>query len=316
MKKLRAIFSVFAAVVLLTVVSLSSCKNAKGGTESTTENDSTSNDSIVAQPLDTVVVKTARDFILALKSNRCIIVDNKEMVNLTEALDELIEEGLIKDYMDNGEPRNEEGVFFESQYDGHQLTIMQLSRLVIEAKESAYFVVSPMYADVLCLIGCKDVTVKGFTLGHMEVGDCIGDVLRFDHCERVNVDNCHLFGCGVNAIQAVSTSTLRVNNTHLYGCSQYGAVLTNADDALFDSCQIYSNGCGIYVDEQSDNIVFDHCEILNNRGQLFSCLSPVKIKNSKIEHHYDDVTTNVSFEHCEVMMDYAEAEVLPDVEHE
>ena len=98
----------------------------------------------------------------------------------------------------------------------------------------------------------------------------------------------------------------------MYGCSFRGIVLEGARDVSFDKCKVFNNGGGIYADEHCSSITFAKSKFFGNKGSLFSCNSPITIKNSDIEHHYDMSTGNVTFTNCQVEMDYDEAEDIPD----
>lgn len=265
---------------------------------------------------DIADVMTAREFILALKSNTRIRIFNNDALNITQALDELIDEGRIDRYMVNGSPQSRAGIYWEPEYDGNNLIIVKLHDILIEGltDDGGFLMTTPRYSDVLHLEKCKNITVENLTLGHEETGECVGDVVVLNGCEDVTIDKCHLFGCGVNGLSTNHSSDISVKDTEIYGCSFFGVVMQGTEDVRFEKSKVFNNGCGLNIDEYCDDVTFDNCELTNNRGQLFMCYSKITVKNSKIEHHHGDFTENVKLVNCDVVMDYDEAEELPDIE--
>ncbi len=101
----------------------------------------------------------------------------------------------------------------------------------------------PRYADVLAFAGCRDVTVKNLTAGHIKgAGSCSGDVISFESCTGCTVDSCGLFGCGVNGVCARACVDLTVKNTEIYECSGFGAVIEESINTAFEGCTI--RDCG------------------------------------------------------------------------
>ena len=192
-----------------------------------------------------------------------------------------------------------------------------LHDIYIEAKgdEDGILIVDPRYADVFFFNRCDNIVMKGLTMGHSDTGDCSGDVVRMSHCDEVIISNCSLYGCGVIGFDAECCSNIELRNSEFFGCSEDGIRLCQSSDVEVKGCKIFENGLGIYVDE-SDNVVFDDCRFFDNHGHLFRGYSPIMVKNSYIDHHFDDDTSNVELIDCEVNMDYSEAEELPDIEDE
>ena len=264
---------------------------------------------------ETVEVSTAREFLLALRSNTHIIINNDVPMNITDALDDLIDEGRIT-LREHGS--NAGGLFYLDEYDGNSLVVARRHDIIIEGKKGldVEFIATPSYADVIRFENCKNIQVKNITMGHKVTGGCSGDVLVFNQCKDITVDGCNLYGCGVNGLTLDHSSKVNVSNTQLYGCSDYGVQMSSAENATFNKCSIYDNGGGIWTDEYCSNVLFEKCELYGNHGQLFFCYSDITLKKCSVEHHHDDITGNVKFRDCEVDMDYAEAEEYPDIEED
>lgn len=323
MKKQLTAWAWTASVMLVACLVLAGCKDNKKKVYTLEDEDDEENTELVGVPEqpdvdedDAVDVINARDFILALKSNSHIRVITNDPLNLTDAIDELIEEGKLRRYMVNDVPRTEPGLYWEPEYDGNSLYIVKRHDLIIEAvhEDKGFLIVTPSYADVLHFENCENLVIKNLIMGHQVTGTCVGDVLVLNNCKNITVEDCELFGCGVNALSTSHSSIISVHGTKLYGCSDRGVDLYSTENIGFDKCEIFNNGSGMYVDPYCKNITFDKCNFHDNRGQLFLCYAKTTVKNSQIVHHHDDFTDNVKLLNCEVQMDYSEAEELPDID--
>jgi hypothetical protein len=264
---------------------------------------------------NTIDVRTARELILALQNDVHINVIVNDVLRMTDAIDKLVEEGKLKRYPQNRD-HVRPGVYWEPEYDGNTLFIVGLRNITLETihEDGGFLLATPRYADVLHFENCKNIVIKNFTLGHEETGNCVGDVLVVNDCKNIVVENCNLFGCGVNGFSSNGTSTITLRNTDIYGCSDRGIDMYQTDNVNFDHCTIFNNFCGMYIDPYCTNVTFNHCTFKDIKGQMFLCYAPVIIRNSKIEHHHDDIAENVNFVNCDVVMDYSQAEEYPDFE--
>ena len=316
----------FAAGVVLTAgLMLSSCKSDKTAKVSDNDEEEVDPDdeSLFGNPdtyfsdVKTVKVGTAKEFIKALKSNRHIIITTEETLDITEALDEMIENGDLENYYYQGEPRYEPGVCFAAEYDGNSLVLNNLHDIYIEGPdgEGAQLEVTPRYADVLWFHKCHNIAIKNLTMGHTEAGDCSGDVIRLEESNDVLIKQSTLYGCGVNGLTASNSRSIQVRNCEIYGCSDCALYLSEADDVYVKGCKIYDNSRALSVWDCGE-VNLNDCRIYDHHGQLFTCYTDVTIKNSFIEHHKDYNTHNIEFKNCEVDMDYRDAEEYPDIEEE
>lgn len=313
-----------ASVMLVLSMAFAACNNKKS--KSKADEDNEEDEIELAEEMDdegesednTIDVRTARELILALQDDVHINVIVNDVLRLTDAIDDLIDEGKLKRYTVDGERQKKPGVYWDPEYDGNTLFIVGLNDITLEAtpEDGGFLLAIPRYADVLHFENCKNIVIKNFTLGHEETGNCVGDVLVMNDCENVVVENCNLFGCGVNGIYSSGSSNVTVKKTDIYGCSNRGVDMYGSDHFSFDHCEIFNNGSGIYVDSYCTNIAFNHCKFQDIKGQMFLCYAPVNISNSKIEHHHDDMSENVNFVNCDVVMDYSQAEEYPDIEND
>lgn len=169
-------------------------------------------------------VSTVDEFIAAIGPDREIILD-ESLYDLSTATGYGISGG--------------EYYCWEDIYDGPGLVICNVSNMTIRSNDGKYqnhtISAVPRYADVLLFQGCADITVSGITAGHTkEQGSCAGGVLEFRDCDRITVDNCGLFGCGILGIQADYCSSVVVQNCEIYECSQGGIQLWNVDGAVIE----------------------------------------------------------------------------------
>ena len=243
-----------------------------------------------AQKKKDVKVKSANEFILALKNQESsIVLDSKEPLNLTKALEVLKDLGRLKDVRtvtDKSVP----GVYYFDDQDGLGLVICGFTNLSIKGKnpQKSQIVIDPRFPDVLSFENCVGLTLQNVTFGHTLQGDmgwCHGDVLSFKKCRDVKISNCSLFGCGVCGIDAEETVSMKVEKTEIHHCS-WDALHLFGDGFVFNDCTFHhNNGFGLF---HADNIVFNNCTIRNIDSELFgeySIYSPIVMNKCKIVHH-------------------------------
>ena len=130
--------------------------------------------------------------------------------------------------------------YWRDVFDGPGLVINGVKNLSIIAEQDCTIAAIPRYADVLSFINCENLTLSGFTAGHtQEPGECAGGVLSFENCWDIDIDGCHLFGCGILGINAYYCSDIDVKNTEIYECSQGAIALYTVMDASFENMDIH-----------------------------------------------------------------------------
>lgn len=259
----------------------------------------------------TVMVSTARQFVNALESNTKIIVTN-DILDLTQALLYMVDDGVLPFDVDEDDEDGVVGPSATSEYDGPSLLVNNCSNItIVGKKKGTHIQVTPRYANVLGFNNCSNIHISNLKLGHTDAGDCVGDVLFFDGCEDVAVDDCKLYGCGVIGIEALNSSNLAVNNSDIYECSMQMFEINNVSNMVFDGCKFYKNGGGINISDTCSGIEMKNCDIHDNIGSLFFVGSPLKISKSKIVHHWGAYSDNVTFEKCKLDIEQTEGE-FPD----
>ena len=326
MKKNLTVLAWTASVMLVLCMVFAGCKDNKKKSKADKDDDETE----LAEDMDddedmyesedqnghTFDVRNAREFLLALKDDAHINVIVSEPLQLTPALNVLIDEGEVSPYMVDGVAQTAPGLYWMPEYDGNTLYIVGLENITIEGTsgDKGFLMTTPRYSDVLRFEQCRNITIKNMILGHEEAGDCEGDVLVLRGCKNVTVEKCDLFGCGCIGIYCSKSQNITVSRSDIYGCSMRGLEIFDTKNMSFKNCSIYNNAGGIYLDEKSRNISLSDCNLYDNRGQLFMCYSELQVKGSQVEHHCGDESDNVTFTNCDVVMDYRDTDDLPDVE--
>ena len=194
-----------------------------------------------------VHVKTVDEFLKAIASDTCIILDG-DLFDLSAAS----EYPAAETYMSSSDygatlDGTTENYYWEYDFDGPGLVIDSVSNLTIKAEggDRAAHVISatPRYSDVLTFDNCSAITLSGFTAGHTkEPGSCAGGVILFRNCEDLLVDNCGLYGCGIIGVQANACRNLQVVNSEIYECSQSGITLFDTDTVAISGTLIRDIG--------------------------------------------------------------------------
>ena len=205
-----------------------------------------SGESVSADEWNEVHVSSVDEFLAAIGNHTIIHVD-ADLLDLSTATGYGSDSG---DYY-----------YWTENYDGPGLVITGVEGLLIlgQGKDKTLLQVTPRYSDVLYFDSCSDVTVGDLTAGHQKdlPGECAGDVFEFIFCNEVKIQNCGLFGCGVNAIYASQCNNFTISDTEMYECSQFGAQLMNCSVFNFERCSIHDCESNSIVVTDSDNIFWD-----------------------------------------------------------
>jgi hypothetical protein len=179
---------------------------------------------------------------------------------------------------------------WEDIFDGPGLVIRNVSNMTIRSNDGKYqnhtIAAIPRYADVLQFVACSDITVSGITAGHTkEQGSCAGGVLEFRSSDRITVDNCGLFGCGILGVQADYCSSVVVQNCEIYECSQGGIQLWEVDGAVLEGNafrDIGGTSCMSFTDCR--NITVEGGQLIGDEQGSFSMPTPEQDTSNDIRH--------------------------------
>ncbi len=171
---------------------------------------------------------------------------------------------------------NHKYVKIRSQYDGPELVIQDAEGLIIEGGSDnaadTEIVIDPRYAAVIWFIGSDDLEISNITMGHTEIGECCGNVLNFDYCRNVHLNNVDLYGCGVYAIGCDKESgDLFVADSTLRDCSGGSFYLFNVKgDFVFDRCTFTGSSWGGYYDStEHSQLTFNNCSFGQNESNTW-----------------------------------------------
>ena len=132
--------------------------------------------------------------------------------------------------------------YWENDFDGFSLKLIGVQGLQIvgAGKDQTFVVTAPRYSAVFRFLDCYDLSIRGITAGHTEApGACTGDVLDFDSCQNVTLEDCGLFGCGVLGIWAFDCYSFAVRNSEIYECSNGAAEFSGCMGLSFENCSIH-----------------------------------------------------------------------------
>ncbi len=228
---------------------------------------------IEAEPVSTgpqteVHVSTVDEFLKALQSDTCILLD-APLYDLSTASEyEAVEAEVARSDWGSSFDGAGEGYYWEYAFEGPGLVIENLHNLTIKAEgeDRAAHVISatPRHATVLTFENCSAITLSGFTAGHTrEPGACTGGVVLFRNCEDLLVDHCGLFGCGTIGVRADACRNLQVVSSEIYECSLSGITLTNTETAAISGTLIrdigdeWNSGAPFYVLDGCTGVTLD-----------------------------------------------------------
>lgn len=169
------------------------------------------------------------------------------------------------------------GVYSNNE-DAAELVIQNVDGLTLRGAglEATTIAAVPRYANVIRFVGCKNLTLSGFTAGHTtEPGFCTGGVLRLENCQAISVDSCGLFGCGTIGVDALDCSDLTVTASRIYECSCNAVALSRCRNVRVEDCDIDSHGVRagqgesmmLFAADYSEGFIIHGCRIHDNAAQ-------------------------------------------------
>lgn len=255
-----------------------------------------------------VVVHNAVEFLMAIKSDRTIIIESEDTISLSPAILALKENGFceavgIVVQNDGFEDLQNDGLVFYDNYDGIGVAICGINNLTITSNKGAVIVSSPRYDDVLKFVRCKKTTLSNLVLGHTFEGYCLDGVVSIINSNSVAINDCDLYGCGTEGLIIDGSEKVNCKKVIVRDCSYYIMHVNSSKDVMFSDCNFRNNREfeQINVDENCKNITFDKCIIENNQGTLFKVQSDVVFRNCSITHN-DEIgeTANVKFDNTNI----------------
>ena len=219
---------------------------------------------------DTVTVSNAVDLLNSIQNNRRIICEAGKY-NFSEVI-----------------PREIDNPKVTTIYGTSKHKLTDISNISIEAADGAdvEFLINDAYEPVFAIDNGTNIKLTGITAGHnVQPGYCSGSVLSFDYVTGLDIDNCHLYGCGTYGIEASYSYDINVTNSEIYECT-YGLLdLSQIGVANFSDCVFRdSSDMSMICVNGSYGVTFENCIFKNNNSMSYESCSFVEIGE------YDKVT--------------------------
>ena len=278
-----------------------------------------------AQEVEEIHVYDAISFVHALRSNRVVVVESNidfenELENLAKYNPDEIK--IYHDYYEEEAreiARLHNRPFLTEQFDGMQLNVREVHNLTIRgAKGSKPLLrIQPRYAYVLRFTDSDNIRLENLVMGHTEGGYCEGGVVCFEDCRDVTIDQCDMYGCGMEGINFTRSMELKCTNSIIRDCTYQIMDINTSRDVLFDNCIFTRNKeFTQLILRGSVNILFRNCQILNNVGSLISVsvCEDVKMVNCNISHdfsHLGDIE-DVQLIDCNLWNSYGAKIIIDD----
>lgn len=245
-----------------------------------------------------ITVTNEREFLAALGPNRTVVIAKDVHLNLSRVLEN---ENLFKniphrrwssvasDFI-GGEPLT----VSESETDGRQLALVNMSGLVIRGTYNSSIEVDPRYSYCIYFINCDHCEVQNLTIGHTEYGHCSGGVIGVRGGSYNVVKDCDLYGCGTYGFDLMQTQDFTALRTKVRDCT-YGIMeIINSTAVMFKSCDFLRNKEYTLIESSgSEGVVFDDCRFYANSGDspLFSFDRLFYLMNCKVYHPTENLGT-------------------------
>lgn len=224
----------------------------------------------------TVRVTNATELINAIRPHQTIIIDAKQPLNITEALDQMVADGSITEgdtyYNPDDAASYKVNVTYSTNTDGNTLQVRGCDGLTIRAAKGQVTLLStPRQGNVLEFIRCSDLNLENIIMGHTVGGYCDKGVLELDACTNVKINNCDLFGCGTEGFVMEDCNAVTVNNTNVHDCTYYTLHIMSCRQVRFNNCVFRDNQKyeQLNVNSSSD-VIFTACVFDNLQGKLFN----------------------------------------------
>lgn len=153
--------------------------------------------------------------------------------------------------------QNRKNYYWMECWDGYGLVLIGINNMKIVVPEGkANVELMPRSADVLAFKYCSNITLENLILGHIKgAGSCTGDVVSFMGCDSCELNNCELYGCGVNGVNAFASVDIHVNHSEIYECSLFAAVVSDCSGTEFNDVVI--RDCGYNsIQTQRSRVLF------------------------------------------------------------
>ncbi len=232
--------------------------------QTATDNEDTTEDLTV----DEVAVSNATELLQAIKSNR--------IIHLQPGDYDLSSDGVLAIV----EPRTSEKspyVYYNDYSSGNMETmgvvVVNVENLTIIADEQQEIYTKYTADTVLNFEACSNITVSGVQFGHKPdvAKACVAGVLGMLNCSDMTFSKCDLYGCGVQGVYIIDSSSILFSNSIIRDCTDMAAYLSGVTDVKFIGTEIYGIGTDneyvhtlVQISGNSEKILFQKCNIHDN----------------------------------------------------
>jgi len=185
-------------------------------------------------------------------------------------------------------------VVSESETDGRQLALVNMSELTIKGGKNASIEVDPRYSYCLYFINCDHCEVRNLTIGHTELGTCSGGVIGVRGGRQNVVSDCDLYGCGTYGLDLIETTDFGLLASNIHDCT-YGIIQMRSCEAVrFSNCDFFNNREYDLVESWGcEGVSFMDCRFFANWGdaKLFNLDNTFYMAGCKIYHPTENLGT-------------------------
>ena len=240
---------------------------------------------------DFYVVTNETEFLAALGSNRTVAIAAGAHLNLSRVLE--------REEMFRNQPgrrwcgdataiiSKDPLVVSESETDGQQLALLNMSNLVIRGEQNSSIEVDPRYSYCIYFINCDHCEVQNLTIGHTEGGFCSGGVIGVRGGRQNVVKDCDLYGCGTYGLDLIETTDFSLINSNIHDCT-YGIMQLRSCVAVkFNKCDFFNNREYSLIEGWgNEGLTFDDCRFFANWGDasLFRLDNTFYLMGCKVYH--------------------------------
>ena len=214
-------------------------------------------------------VTNEADFIANLRPGRTVYIADNVHLNLSRILEN------EKEFINRPGRRwasdasaivsKEPLVVSESETDGRQLALVNMSELTITGGKNASIEVDPRYSYCLYFINCDHCEVRNLTIGHTELGTCSGGVIGVKGGRQNVVADCDLYGCGTYGLDLMETTDFGLLTSNIHDCT-YGIIQMRSCMAVrFSNCDFFNNREYDLIEGRGcEGVSFMDCRIFAN----------------------------------------------------
>ena len=234
----------------------------------------------------TYTVSTAEEFVKALGPDRTIAIDTETPLVITPVITDMATAKQLQVYDYYRNDNHFTGLAYYDNFDGAALAVVGYPNLTITGNGDIRPTIlsQPRYADVLTFDKCPNLTLDNIILGHTEEGYCEGAVVSIINCYGVTVKGCDLFGCGTEGFIIKNSVNISVQNTTVHDCSYHTMHVQGCENVTFNSCTFCDNRQFEQINiDNCNNVGFTNCSFLNLKGELFNVNSPTVFERCKFD---------------------------------